>query len=76
MPNILPFELWKAQLRSDCQRMHKLLVFDSTGDYVLQLLWKNGIEPTVQAIIADAESVKRIDGINLPRLMGKTKAKI
>jgi hypothetical protein len=51
------FEAWKAYLREDCQRTHKLLISD--GENVLELLWSRGIEPTVQAIIDDADSKSR-----------------
>jgi hypothetical protein len=57
----LPFELWKAKLCIDCQRLHKLLVLERTGEYVLQLFWRNGVEPTVQGIIGEAESLEPIE---------------
>jgi hypothetical protein len=59
--NALSFEQWKAQLCVDCQRMHKLLVFERTGDYVLRLFWENGMEPSVQAIVEDAESLESVE---------------
>jgi hypothetical protein len=63
MATILPFDSWKAQLQEDCQRMHKLLVLDRTGDYVLRLFWSNGMQPTVQGIINGAEFVEHVDHI-------------
>jgi hypothetical protein len=53
----LAFEVWKAHLQEDCRRVHKLLILDNCGDYVLAMLWSRGIEPTVQAIIEDGDSV-------------------
>ena len=61
MTTILAFEQWKTQLSVDCQRLHKLLVFDRTGEYVLRLLWEHGIEPTVQGIVTQAQSVEKLD---------------
>jgi hypothetical protein len=53
----LAFEVWKALLEEDCRKMHKLLILDNCGDYALAVLWSRGIEPTVQAIIEDGDSV-------------------
>lgn len=47
----LTFETWKTQLRSDCEVQDKLLAFEALGDYVLQLLWQRGCDPSVRAII-------------------------
>ena len=44
------FDTWKALLRKDCELQGKLLAFDALGDYVLQLLWTRGLDPTVKAI--------------------------
>jgi hypothetical protein len=52
----LTFEVWKEKLRADCVRLHKLPIFADFGDYVLALLWKTGIEPSVRAIIADGNA--------------------
>jgi len=53
----LTFILWKAALREDCERKHKLLGFDAIGDYALRLFYERGVEPTVQGILDDG-SVK------------------
>jgi hypothetical protein len=39
------------QLRKDCELQDKLLAFQALGDYVLQLLWQRGCDPSVRAII-------------------------
>ncbi|HEV2402421.1 MAG TPA: hypothetical protein VGS27_36160 [Candidatus Sulfotelmatobacter sp.] len=49
----IAFELWKEQLRKDCQIHDKLAAFDAMGEYVLHLLWESGIEPSVQSIVAN-----------------------
>lgn len=46
----LAYELWKVQLRKDCEKEEKLLAFYSIGDYTLKMLWESGLAPTVQAI--------------------------
>jgi hypothetical protein len=66
MATVLPFDRWKTRLQEDCQRMHKLLVLDRTGDYVLRLFWSSGIQPTVQGIIDGAETVERVDVDDVP----------
>jgi hypothetical protein len=52
------FEMWMTCLREDCRRKHKLLVSDTDG---LQMLWIYGVEPTVQAIIEQANSISHLD---------------
>ena len=47
----IPLDTWKALLRKDCEMQGKLIAFDALGDYVLQLLWTRGLDPTVKAII-------------------------
>jgi hypothetical protein len=47
----ISFEAWKLQLRKDCELQDKLLAFQALGDYVLQVLWERGCDPSVQAII-------------------------
>ncbi|HKT87236.1 MAG TPA: hypothetical protein VJQ59_02285 [Candidatus Sulfotelmatobacter sp.] len=46
-----PFDVWKLQLRRDCERWDKIPAFNAMGDYVLKLLWERGLDPTVQAIL-------------------------
>ena len=50
----IAFELWKVQLRKDCELHDKLAAFDAMGEYVLHLLWETGLEPTVQSIVASS----------------------
>lgn len=57
---ILPFEVWKGYLRKDCEDHHKLREFDGLGEFVLQLLWEQGLEPTVQAIAEDGDNIDKI----------------
>lgn len=53
---LLTYEMWKIQLRKDCEIEDKLLAFDSLGEYTLKLLWKNGLAPTVRAIVGGFDS--------------------
>lgn len=53
------FEVWKVHLRKDCELQGKLLAFDSLGEYTLKLLWEDGLDPRVDAIV---ESSKRRRG--------------
>lgn len=39
-------------LRKDCIARDKLPAFDSLGDQVLRILYDNGVDPSVQAIVA------------------------
>lgn len=50
----LAYDDWKIQLRQDCEVHGKLLAFEAIGEYTLQLLWEEGINPTVEAIIGNA----------------------
>jgi hypothetical protein len=52
-----PFEVWKAYLREDCRQRHQLLISES-GD--LKIFWSCGVEPTVQAIIEQADSISHL----------------
>ena len=51
----VPFDIWRQRLRCDCQRCDKLYAFEDFGDFVLQLLWQSGVEPTVRSIIQDQD---------------------
>lgn len=53
-PEPLSFEIWKQKLRKDCELHDKLLAFDNLGEATLHLLWKEGLDPNVAAIIANA----------------------
>ena len=43
---ILPFDVWKGRLHKDCEDHHKLQEFDGLSEFVLRLLWKQGLEPS------------------------------
>ena len=45
------FEIWKEQLRLDCEREQKLLAFEALPDDVLKLFWLRGLHPSVKAIV-------------------------
>lgn len=48
-----PFEAWKLKLQEDCVACGRLLIFNELNDNVLKLFWKRGVDPTVEAILAD-----------------------
>lgn len=50
------FEVWKLQLRKECELQGRLLAFDNMGDYALRLLWENGLDPTIEAIAASIKN--------------------
>ena len=45
------FEIWKDQLRLDCEREQKLLAFEALPDNVLTLFWLQGLHPSIKAIV-------------------------
>ena len=47
----LEFDVWKLQLRNDCESQGKLSVFNAMGDYVLELVWASGLDPSIKAIV-------------------------
>lgn len=49
-PHLL-FEVWKNRLRRDCELQNKLTGFNAIGDYVLRLIWQDGADPTIDAIV-------------------------
>jgi hypothetical protein len=49
------FKAWKRRLQEDCARQEKLDAFNALGDFVLEMFWKLGLEPTVQAIVKDGD---------------------
>ena len=49
----LSFESWKSYLYYDCIENGKAQTFVKLGDYILQIFWERGIEPTVKALIED-----------------------
>ena len=59
-PN-LNFQDWKLLLREDCRCQGKLPAFDSLGEYVLSMLWEEGLDPTVQGILANERRADATD---------------
>lgn len=51
----LTYEVWKFELRKDCEQRGKLRAFDGLGEYALKLLWEDGIDPSVEAIVGNAK---------------------
>jgi len=47
----LDFEVWKARLREDCERLDKMATFNCLEDECLRVLWRAGTKPSVQGII-------------------------
>jgi hypothetical protein len=56
--NPLPFEDWKIAFRNDCKRGDKLQAFNAMEDSVLELLWREGLAPTVDALVASVAQTK------------------
>lgn len=50
------FDVWKDQLRLDCEREQKLSAFNSLLDCVLRIFSQQGIHPSVRAIIEAGDS--------------------
>jgi hypothetical protein len=46
-----PYEIWKIELRKDCEMQDKLAAFDAMGKYVLKLRWETGAKPSVNEIV-------------------------
>ena len=53
------FEAWKALLRNDCIALGKIEAFDRVGEVFLRILYENGVDPTVEAIVRDGLPGKR-----------------
>ena len=47
----LTFQKWKKLLRKDCIARDKLPAFNTLDEIVLNILYENGIEPTVDALV-------------------------
>lgn len=47
----LTYQKWKQLLRKDCIARDKLPAFNTLDEIVLTILYKNGTEPTVDALI-------------------------
>jgi hypothetical protein len=52
----IDFHHWYYLLRCDASRCGKLTTVLSLGDYVLELFWEIGAEPSVEGILQAAES--------------------
>ena len=55
----LSYDVWKLELRKDCELQGKLIAFNGIGEYTLKLLWDDGIDPSVEAIVGKARTLKR-----------------
>lgn len=47
------FDTWTKRLRSDCAAQGKSREFDGLGKRILRILYENGLDPTVEAIVKD-----------------------
>lgn len=47
------YEVWKELLQIDCVQLDKLGAFNSLGEGVLRILYENGVDPTVEAVVRD-----------------------
>ena len=45
------YEVWKELLRIDCIRLGKVETFNALGENPLRILYENGLDPTVEAIV-------------------------
>lgn len=61
MERWLPFEKWKQLLRDDCVTHDKQMAFDCLGECVLKILYENGLNPTVRAIVSEGLNGKRLE---------------
>lgn len=59
MGRSLTFEAWKTLLRNDCIAVDKLRAYESLGESVLRILYENGLDPTVQAIVTNGLSGRK-----------------
>ena len=57
-PPLPPFDVWKQQLRKDCERQDKLRAFEGMGEYGLKMFWEFGVDPTLQAILTYSPEAK------------------
>jgi hypothetical protein len=55
----ITFEAWKSQLRKDCVALNKLPAFDGLSEAVLRILYENGVDPSVQSIVANGLAGKK-----------------
>lgn len=52
-PRKADFNTWTNLLRNDCAARDKTREFDSLGERILRILYENGLDPTVEAIVKD-----------------------
>ena len=53
MSRVSSFDRWKELLRNDCIASDKGKAFDGLGECILKILYENGLEPTVRALVKD-----------------------
>ena len=53
MSRLLSFDGWKEHLRNDCIACNKEREFNGLGECVLKILYQNGVDPTVRALVRD-----------------------
>ena len=53
MSRVPSFDRWKELLRNDSIASDKEEAFDDLGERVLKILYENGLEPTVRALVRD-----------------------
>ena len=49
----LNFDTWTTLLRNDCAAHDKVREFDGLGERILKILYENGLDPTVEALVRD-----------------------
>jgi hypothetical protein len=59
MAESLAFEIWKIELRDDCETAGKLSAFNAFDDSALELLFQKGLAPTHEAIANDGGNTER-----------------
>lgn len=50
MSSLITFDVWRTRFREDCEEQDKLAAFNALTDYVLRILWEQGLEPTVESV--------------------------
>ena len=56
----LSYDIWRVTLRKDCELQGKLPNFENMSEYVLRLLWKDGIDPTVEAVAGSSQKKEEL----------------
>ena len=67
----LGFDDWKSRFRQNCEQRGKLVEFNCLGEYVLQVLWNSGLEPTVQALTNDQKKAPTVISQNVIQARSK-----